>query len=601
MPKYATKHKGREDTMRFDSFHDGWNQEKTAAFIGHNELSACSNLKYVTKKTAGSPRVTVKVRQGTVKISNSALPSAADVLAATYYVGDTKYVIATAAKLYYLDAGLDPVEIGDIDGIPTFTEFNSKLIIHDSGITKSWDGTTFDKVNKLISDELLSTGDNSTTQFTGTLSNLAVEVSSISITFVDATVKTITDDGAGNLIGDVNGGGTNTINYTTGAYDFTCSGAPDSTTLIEAEYEQAEGAPKSKAGLVRKSRLYTWGDADNTSRLTYSSVNDETATDTSSGGGYLDVDSDDGAVLTAAINFETSVLIFKEGSMHRIDAYPGDLTFSVEKITDEMGALSHRAALFEGGIVSFIADEGWVAMAPSERYGDIQKGLPLSDAFKTNASKYANSSAYSAYNPIDKQLWLSLAVSANGAHLDYIYVVSLATGAQVSVYKFAFDHSCFAFANNEMLIGGIDGNLYRLDKTGATHEDNSVSYANDCYMRTTFTDWELPLNWKHNKSLYVRASGAAGFSANLKIYVNEDYSVKKSLPLTVSGTWLAIYTYSDLLIYNVQTPIGVLNVNVAYKYKFDYRTVMIGVEDIAGAGGAEIMGVDLKTAVMGDK
>jgi hypothetical protein len=42
----------------------------------------------------------------------------------------------------------------------------------------------------------------------------------------DETGQLITDDGAGNLVGDVDGGGTNTVNYTTGAYDVDFLSAP---------------------------------------------------------------------------------------------------------------------------------------------------------------------------------------------------------------------------------------------------------------------------------------------------------------------------------------------------------------------------------------
>jgi len=69
--------------------------------------------------------------------------------------------------------------------------------------------------------------------------------------------------------------GTNTINYATGDWAIKCSGAPDNTTSVYATYEKVAGAPKSKAGFVRSSRLYTWGDADNPSRLSYTGANDE--------------------------------------------------------------------------------------------------------------------------------------------------------------------------------------------------------------------------------------------------------------------------------------------------------------------------------------
>ena len=200
----------------------------------------------------------------------------------------------------------------------------------------------------------------------------------------------------------------NTIAYETGIYMFKCSGAPDTDTLVEIDYEEYDNGEESSGGLIRKSRLYMWGCPDHLSRLYYTQVNDEVAVDSSAGGGYVDIDPDDGDELVGAVNFQTSMLLFKENSLHRIDDYPGDATFKVEKLTDDLGCVSQRTIHFEGGIVSFLSKEGWVAMHPSERYGDVQKGVPLSKAFKTNSVKYANQYAISVYNPIDRELWLSL-------------------------------------------------------------------------------------------------------------------------------------------------------------------------------------------------
>jgi hypothetical protein len=224
MPTVNTKHPKREQTFRFSGFDGGYVQDKEAQYLELNQLSECMNLKYSAEKGG----VILRVRQGTTKISNSALPAAADVLACTYYVNASKYILATATKLYYLDASNDPVEIGSnfLDGIPTFTEFNSKLIIHDSGITKYWDGTTspvlntnYGKLVKSYADEVLVAAtsiDGTTTEFSGTLTNPVVKVSTLTITFTDTTTKTISDDGSGRLTGNVDSDWVKTI---TGAAD----------------------------------------------------------------------------------------------------------------------------------------------------------------------------------------------------------------------------------------------------------------------------------------------------------------------------------------------------------------------------------------------
>ena len=406
MPQFSTKHKNREKTFSFNSFHGGYNEERSASFLNRNELSSCKNMRYVKSSSdEGEQRVVLKKRPGTVRITGGAVDGA--IQRCFYYKNKSKYIVYSYPTLYYL-AGGTPTSIGNLYSFPNFTEFNSKLIIHDSGRTKYWDGTTFDTINVYHTDELLATGDDAEDDFAGTLDHIPVEPDTVSITFTGTSVAlTITDDGEGALVGDVNAGGTNTINYTTGAYDFKTSEAPDDATLVEIDYEQADSAPRSSAGLVRKSRIYTWGDYTNPSRLTYSAVNDEKSTETSSGGGYVDIDPDDGDQIMGAINFQTSMLVFKESSLHRIDDYPGDDTFKVEKLTDDLGCMAKNTIKFEGSVVSFLSNEGWVAMSPSDRYGDIQKGISMSEAFKTKA---ANSTyySYSEYNPGDKQLWLAM-------------------------------------------------------------------------------------------------------------------------------------------------------------------------------------------------
>jgi len=603
MPMFSTKHKGREKSFSIKSFHEGYSQEQNPAFLTINQLSECKNLKYVVKQLSdGSRVVTLSKRPGTTKISSSALPSSADVRACTYYYNQSKYILATDTKLYYLDAAFAPVEIGSsfLDGVPTFTEFNSKLIIHDGGKTKYWDGTTADTIDKSIVDEVLGTGDNAVTQFTGTFSNIPITVSTITISYTDSTAKSITDDGAGALIGDVNGGGTNTINYTTGAYDFTCSGAPDSSTSVTVTYDQEDSAPKSKAGLVRASRLYTWGDGDNPSRLTYTEVNDEKATDSSAGGGYLDVDPNDGKSLLGGLNFETTLLLMKQGSLHRIDDYPGDSGFKVEKLTDDLGTVAHKTPLFEGDIVSFLSHDGWTAMHPSQRFGDIQKGLSLSKDFRTAAVKHANSAAYATYNPIDRQLWLTLSTDGSVLFTDHLYVINLETGGQLSLYQFKFAHSCYTYENEKMLIGGEDGNLYELDDTGYVFTDNSVSYSDDTYMKSAYTDWDMPDNWKHNKQLHIYLTASSGATANLNVYTNYSYAPNSTTAITATSLWEEIADYTDE-VYDYSLPIYNSELNNDLKKKFSYKSIMWGLDSINAAYGVEVLGVDFKTAILGDK
>jgi len=74
-----------------------------------------------------------------------------------------------------------------------------------------------------------------------TLLATPINVRSFSMTWVDdtSTSRTITDDGAGNLIGDVDAAGNNTIDYTTGAIDVLLSNAIARDTLVSATWRES--------------------------------------------------------------------------------------------------------------------------------------------------------------------------------------------------------------------------------------------------------------------------------------------------------------------------------------------------------------------------
>lgn len=87
-----------------------------------------------------------------------------------------------------------------------------------------------------IDEENVGTGTGAATNFTGNLSFLPVKPGTVKFTGdVSGTTLEVTDDGNGNMIGDI-GAGTNTINYVTGAFNFDFSSAIDSGDPVNAAY-----------------------------------------------------------------------------------------------------------------------------------------------------------------------------------------------------------------------------------------------------------------------------------------------------------------------------------------------------------------------------
>lgn len=111
-----------------------------------------------------------------------------------------------------------------------------------------------------VKNEILFTGDGSTTYKSGTLAGpldretnerLPVEKTTLKINYtVGGIVYTATDDGNGSISGT---GLTGSINYNTGAYTLSFTTAPDNNTAIVAEYSSDRTiytVPEGKMALV---------------------------------------------------------------------------------------------------------------------------------------------------------------------------------------------------------------------------------------------------------------------------------------------------------------------------------------------------------------
>lgn len=90
--------------------------------------------------------------------------------------------------------------------------------------------------------ELEATGDGSTRRYRGSVDYPPINPYDPSTGFngiaFAAGGQVVTDDGSGNLIGDIDAAGRNTIDYDTGAYDFTFALVPASGTEIRSTYKQ---------------------------------------------------------------------------------------------------------------------------------------------------------------------------------------------------------------------------------------------------------------------------------------------------------------------------------------------------------------------------
>ncbi|HHT9147023.1 MAG TPA: hypothetical protein ACFYD4_15325, partial [Candidatus Wunengus sp. YC61] len=216
--------------------------------------------------------------------------------------------------------------------------------------------------------------------------------------------------------------------------------------------------------------------------------------------------------------------------------------------------------------------------------------------------RWSNSNAYIEHNRTDNQLWLTL---YNGStQFTTIYVINIETGNQLSIYNFAFAHTCYKFVNNEMLIGGSDGHLYRLYNDNSRYLDNAVSYSTDTRIRGAMTNWSLPFNRKHNKKIYIQLYGASGLTCTVNIYTDDDFDTPvytKSITLA-GGNPLIFEDGQDVIIYTMSSIIGLTVLaerDIQIDKKFNYTSLMFELTNIGGSLGAEFYGIDFSGAITG--
>lgn len=591
MPKFGTKHGEREKVFSLSNFTGGLNLTKEAEHLPENELSLCRNMKVI--KSGDS--VTYKIRQGTKRLSTTALSGGADVKACFYYKNKDQYIVATDSTLYYLDGTGAPVSIGAIAGIPTFTEFDNALIIHDGGVTKYWDGVNFAGLDSDVVDEEIDTGDGATVLFSGTLDNAPITSGTLTITYTSTDLYTITSSGS-----TLSGDGSGTINLVTGVYSFTCDHAPDNTTSIEADYSISAGAPKSSGGFVRQQRLYVYGDSDHKARIWWTGPSTKTGWDTSSDGGYADVQLDDGYALMNGVVFYDYVFLQKENSLHLMLNYPGDTDFAVKPILANTGSISHKTTVFDGKMISFLSDGNWQVYGATDQYGDVQKVASLSGKFVDDAQQYSNTFAFSEYHVADNQLWLALYSDGASDFLDYVYIINLDGGGQLTQYEFAFKHSSFKWVDGRMLIGGRDGHLYEMLAVGEGGKDETSSYKTTTYLRTAFTDVGAPFNLKHCKRIHIEIASRQNLTGKMRLYKDRDYDYFKEE--TIGSISNYIYdTQSDEIydqqsIYIWQEP---AITSFLYRERFNFRELMVELLDLYGTENPEIVGVSVTCGVIG--
>ncbi|RKY29856.1 MAG: hypothetical protein DRP74_08105 [Candidatus Omnitrophota bacterium] len=202
------------------------------------ETSTAENHQHVVNITSSSPSAYASV--GSTDLGSKDTDSKTTGISISGSIGgSTESQGINSGATVALKTYIDSMQI-QINGIDI-----TQWILNATNWTQIGDGTNTHafittggelEIYRKVSNELIGTGDGTTTTFNYTASYLPIKKNSISIIYtIGGITYTATDDGAGTISGTNCSG---TVNYDTGAISLTFTTAPDNGTNIEMDYEK---------------------------------------------------------------------------------------------------------------------------------------------------------------------------------------------------------------------------------------------------------------------------------------------------------------------------------------------------------------------------
>lgn len=262
------------------------------------------------------------------------------------------------------------------------------------------------------------------------------------------------------------------------------------------------GSPPNFAwATVHANRVWAGGDPANPSRLHYSGLLDSTDWNGATNSGYIDVDPDDGDVLTGARPFRGELIAFKGpnfGSIHRIQGLvPAD--FERRVLAQGVGAAGHNLIFDLGTDLGFVAQDGSIrSLLATADFGDYRTAA-MSREIETFLARITFSSLKRGWAVTDTARGYSLfalpidtATSPNS-----LLMMDTRFGRPRFAVWTAVDASCLARMSdasnsNQPIIyaGGSDGYIRKIQQNSRTIDDDGAIAA---YARTPYIDYGSPL------------------------------------------------------------------------------------------------------------
>lgn len=338
------------------------------------------------------------------------------------------------------------------------------------------------------------------------------------------------------------------IRYWTGSGNWTALTSPTALTAsLTCEFEAAQNAiyvfngtdtvhkittgdtdstvaaiPKGKYARWFHQFLFVIGTSGNPNRLYFSNIN---APDTWTAADYIDINADDGDVVTGLNILKDELLVSKKQRVWSLTGF-GTATFTLANLNERItgfGATSHRSMINIGDDVLYMSFQGGIPHIRSiqrTRFGTLVDGGIVSgniEATMDGISKTALSTCAAGFD--GRRVWFAVANSGSGTN-NLVLVKDVIgqklddgwtrhTGIKASVFL------NFAISSQRQLYFGEAGNdaqVYRFD--GAT-SDNGAAISFQYISRKFTPAIERRCKWKY---LYLDQDGnSTGYSLTVDL------------------------------------------------------------------------------------
>lgn len=345
------------------------------------------------------------------------------------------------------------------------------------------------------------------------------------------------------------------------------TGLTTANTLI-VEYSLPQGYFTSQVAAPAVKYMTAWqdflvmaGDPNNPSRVWFSEQNAPNVWSTYGQiyGNYLEIDDGDGDVITGVFQWNGSLYVSKQHSLHIVE-FTGNAAapFQRRRLPGDIGALSGFTFKDVGAYFVFLSERGIAGCVGS--IASIAPGMEnILDLFDPNDADRFNLAActYSTagHNRVLGQVWFG--------------VSSTSATTRDKVLIFDYTNKCF------WLDDGISGNYFTEvgdangffsawsgDYSGQIFQHDSGTTDNgaaiDWYFTTPALGMKDPYAWKHFDKLMVAGDKQASGTLSIDVYVDRSTTATKTL--TVDMT-------TDRMLTGYLTQIGVRGKTVQFKFR----------------------------------